>query len=304
MSELTFDTVSFLSDYGLTDEFVGVTKSVIWSISPGVRIVDITHGVEAHDIRAGGLALARSAQFLLPGVVLGVVDPGVGTDRKPVAIEVGNGQSYLVGPDNGLFAPAVGLVGGATAAFVLDRPEFHTAGVGTTFDGRDIFAPVAAHLASGVPAAQLGTAIDPALLVPGVLPVAQQTSEGSVEAEILWVDRFGNVQLNVDPEQIAGWPAVRLTGTDVNRTAQPVQSFTHIPTGAIGVLTDASGLLALAVDRGSAASDLGLHEGDQVTLSRAEGASAPANVELGATRITEKPTTLPPPSPALEGQDP
>src|SRR6266480_3775754 len=101
-----YDTITFLSDYGLTDEFVGVVKSVIRAIAPDVAVIDLTHDIEPHDVRGASLTLARSAQYLVPGVVLAVVDPGVGTDRRAVAIEVGDGQSILVGPDNGLLAPA------------------------------------------------------------------------------------------------------------------------------------------------------------------------------------------------------
>ncbi|MEZ5226948.1 MAG: SAM-dependent chlorinase/fluorinase [Acidimicrobiales bacterium] len=133
---LAFDTISFLTDYGLKDEFVGVVKSVIRSITPEVAVIDITHDIEPHDVRAGGLALARSVQYLAPGVVLAVVDPGVGTDRKGIVIEVANGAAYLVGPDNGLLAPAVSIVGGATGAVVLDNPEYQLPPVGSTFDGR------------------------------------------------------------------------------------------------------------------------------------------------------------------------
>src|SRR5690606_17103974 len=100
-----FDTISFLSDYGTADEFVGVVKSVIRSIAPHTTVADITHEIRPYDVRGGSLALARSAQYLCPGVVLAVVDPGVGTDRRAVAVEVGGGQSYLIGPDNGLLAP-------------------------------------------------------------------------------------------------------------------------------------------------------------------------------------------------------
>ena len=108
-----YDTISFLSDYGIDDEFVGVVHSVVRSIAPHAHVVDITHGIAAHDVRAGGLALARASGYLCPGVVLAVVDPGVGTDRRAVAVEVGDGESVLVGPDNGLLAPAVAMVGGA-----------------------------------------------------------------------------------------------------------------------------------------------------------------------------------------------
>src|SRR4051794_31175824 len=116
---LSFDTVTFMSDYGLDDEFVGIVHSVLRSIAPGIEVIDLTHNVRPYDVRAGGLALARSAPYLCPGVVLAVVDPGVGSDRRGIAVEVGDGASVLVGPDNGLLAPAVAMCGGATRAVEL-----------------------------------------------------------------------------------------------------------------------------------------------------------------------------------------
>ena len=285
-----FDTISFLTDYGLADEFVGVVKSVIRTIAPDVTVIDITHDIEPHDVRAGGLALARSAQYLSPGVVLGVVDPGVATDRKPIAIEVGGGQSYLVGPDNGLFAPAVSLVGGATGAIVLDATDYHLPSPGPTFDGRDVFAPVAAHLCNGVPFHDLGTPIDPQKLLPGVMAVSEQDDEGAIKAEILWIDRFGNIQLNVDPADLASWPEhVSIEGGRTTLTAERVRAFAEIATGSIGMLTDSYGLLSLAVDRGSAAFELEVAEGDALTLRPTEGRSTSVAVSLG-----EKPTSVPP----------
>lgn len=290
MIDQRFNTISFLSDYGMADEFVGVTKSVIRTISPDVMVIDITHDIEPHDVRAGGLALARSAQYMAPGVVLAVVDPGVGTERKAIVVEVGGGQSYLVGPDNGLFAPAVSLVGGATGAVVLDNPGFHLPSPGPTFAGRDIFAPVAAHLCNGVPMNELGTPIDPQRLLPGVLAVSDQADDGSIKAEILWIDRFGNAQLNVDPADLAQWPDhVSIEGGRTNRTAQRVSTFAEISTGSIGLIVDSYGLIAVAVDRGSAAFELEINEGDALTLRPAEGGVAPVAVSLGA-----KPTTTPP----------
>ena len=154
---LRYDTISFISDYGLSDEFVGVVKSVIRSIAPEVAVVDVTHDVAPHDVRAGGLALARSAQYLVPGVVLAVVDPGVGGNRRAVAVEVGDGASVLVGPDNGLLAPAVAMVGGASRAVELTAEHYHLQSPGPTFAGRDLFAPVAAHLCLGTSFEDLGT---------------------------------------------------------------------------------------------------------------------------------------------------
>lgn len=285
-----FNTISFLSDYGLGDEFVGVTKSVIRTISPDVMVIDITHDIETHDVRAGGLALARSAQYMAPGVVLAVVDPGVGTERKAIAVEVGDGQSYLVGPDNGLFAPAVSLVGGATGAVVLDNPNYHLPTPGPTFAGRDIFAPVAAHLCNGVPMTELGTAIDPQRLLPGVLAVSDQSDDGSIKAEILWIDRFGNAQLNVDPADLEQWADhVSIEGGRTTRTAQRVNTFADISTGSIGLVVDSYGLMSVCVDRGSAAFELELSEGDALTLRPAEAGGTPVAVSLGS-----KPTTTPP----------
>lgn len=291
MSDLRFRTISFLSDYGSVDEAAGVVHSVIRSLAPDVRVVDVTHGIETHDVRAAGLALARSVQYLAPGVVLGAVDPGAGSERKAVVIEVANGGAYLVGPDNGLFAPAVSLVGGATGAFVLDNDEYQLTSPASTNAGRDIFAPAAAHLCLGVPADELGTSIDPAMLLPGVLPVSQSNDDGSIAGEVLWVDHYGNVQINVDPVELADWPEfIEVVGGRSTRTAQRAEHFGLIPTGSIGLLVDSHGLVMLSVDRGSAAFDLDLSEGDAVTLRAADG---PGRVASPVT-ITSRPTTVPP----------
>ncbi|MDP1805443.1 MAG: SAM-dependent chlorinase/fluorinase, partial [Acidimicrobiales bacterium] len=175
---MTFDNVWFLSDYGLEDEFVGVVKAVIRAIAPHATVGDVTHSIPAHDIRAGALALARSMQYLtlVPSVVLAVIDPGVCSSRRAVAVEAGgeNGDhpgAILVGPDNGLLAPAVAMAGGARRAVSLTNEDYHLPAPGPTFAGRDIFAPAAAHLCAGVDLAELGELIDPALLLPAVLPV-------------------------------------------------------------------------------------------------------------------------------------
>ncbi len=264
-------TITFFSDFGHADEFVGVVHSVIRELAPDVAVIDLAHDIEAHDVRGGGLLLARAAQYLAPGVVLGVVDPGVGTDRNGVIIEVGGGQSYLVGPDNGLFAPAVSLVGGATAAWVLDKPEHHLASPGPTFAGRDIFAPVAAALCTGTAPSVLGTPLPPERLLPGVLPLSQQNDDGSLSAEVLWVDRFGNAQLNLDPNDLTAWgDAVVVQGERATRTASRAVTYGEIPTGGVGLVVDSYGLVSVAVDRGSAALELGLNAGAAVSLRPAE----------------------------------
>jgi S-adenosylmethionine hydrolase len=265
------DTISFLSDYGLADEFVGVVKSVIRSIAPHVTVIDITHDIAAHDVRAGGLALARSAQYLVPGVVLAVVDPGVGSDRRAVAVEVGGGESVLVGPDNGLLAPAVAMVGGATRAVSLTNDEYHLDAPGATFDGRDVFAPAAAHLCTGIDLAELGDVIEPSSLVPGVLPLSRDEG-GALVAEVLWVDRFGNAQLNVDPDDVESFgDRLRLVHPGGSRTAIRSDTYDSVRVGEVGLVVDSYGLLSVAVNRASAADELGLRAGDEVTLEKLTG---------------------------------
>ena len=263
---LRYDTISFLSDYGLGDEFVGVVKSIIRSIAPEVAVVDITHEVAPHDVRAGGLALARSAQYLVPGVVLAVVDPGVGSDRRAVAVEVGGGASVLVGPDNGLLAPAVAMVGGATRAVELTADHYHLPSSGPTFAGRDIFAPAAAHLCLGADLEDLGTPIPVHALTPGVVPVSRTEGE-QIHAEVLWTDRFGNLQLNLDPAEIEPLgETLRVAAGNIGRNARRVGTYRDLEGSELGVLVDSYGLVAIVVNRGSAALELSCVEGDSITV--------------------------------------
>lgn len=263
---LRYDTVSFLSDYGSTDEFVGIVKSVIRSICPEAAVIDITHDVAPHDVRSGSLTLARSAQYLCAGVVLAVVDPGVGTARRAVAVEVGNGQSVLLGPDNGLLASAVAMVGGATRGVELTNPDYHLPAPGPTFAGRDIFAPVAAHLCLGVELSEFGPALDLNSLRPSLLPLSR-LEEAELHAEVLWVDRFGNAQLNLGPEEIDhfGERVELLLGGSI-RTAQRVVAYSDLRIGQIGLVVDSYGLVSLAADRASVAEELQLSPGDAVIL--------------------------------------
>jgi S-adenosylmethionine hydrolase len=267
---LRYDTISFLSDYGHADEFVGVVHSVIRQLCPEVRVIDITHGIAPFDVRAGGLALARAAQYLTPGVVMAVVDPGVGTARRPVAIEVRDGAAVLVGPDNGLLAPAVQMVGGATRAVWLNDPEHHLDAPGPLFDGRDVFAPVAARLCQGVPLAELGEEIDTASLLPGVFPLSELDGD-RLEAEVLWVDRYGNAQLNVAPDELDALGDVfEVRLGDRTRAARRATSFSEVGTGALGLVVDSYGMVALVTDRGAAAQELGVGAGDRISLTPLE----------------------------------
>ena len=274
MTQLRFDTVSFLSDFGTSDEFVGVVKSVIRDLAPHVGVIDLTHEIAPFDIRAGSLALARCIGYVPIGVVLAVVDPGVATDRRPVAIEVADGAGVVIGPDNGLLAPAVAMAGGAQRAFVLANPEYRLEAAGATFAGRDIFAPAAAHVCNGVDLSELGPEIDPVLLLPGTVPLPRQDGEALV-TEVLWVDRFGNAQLNVGPDDLpTSWGShlqVQVgaptdpSGVTVRRAVR-AGNFAELSGGAVGLVLDSYGMLAVAIDQRSAADELGLVSGDQVTI--------------------------------------
>lgn len=268
-----FDTVSFLTDYGTRDEFVGVVKAVIRDLAPQVTVIDLTHEVPPFDVRAGALTLARCIGYVPAGVVLAVVDPGVGTDRRAVAVEVAGGAGVLIGPDNGLLAPAVAMAGGAERAVELTNREYHLEAAGATFAGRDVFAPVAAHLCNGVDLAALGDEIDPGLLLPATVPLPRPDGDALV-ADVLWVDRFGNCQLNLGPDDLDGWGArVQLRvaspvepGATVVRSAVRVSSFAELAGGALGLVLDSYGMLAVCLDRRSAADELMLAAGDQVTV--------------------------------------
>lgn len=290
MTEPRFDTISFLTDFGTSDEFVGVVKAVVRDLAPQVTVVDLTHDIPAFDVRAGALALARCIGYVPSGVVLGIVDPGVATDRRAVAIEVAGGAGVVIGPDNGLLAPAVAMAGGAERAVELTNVDYQLAAGGATFAGRDIFAPAAAYICNGVDLAELGTEIDPSVLLPGTVPLPREEGD-SIVAEVLWIDRFGNAQLNVGPDELPPhWDdhlVVQIgTPTDpagvTTRRARRVASFAALVGGEIGLLLDSYGMLALTMDQRSAADELGLAATDQVTLSPGDAPPAPETpVQLG-----------------------
>ena len=263
-----YDTVSLLTDYGLVDEFVGVVKAVIRDIAPHAQTIDLTHQITPFDVRAGSLALARSVSYLPSGVILAVVDPGVGGTRKSIAIEVAAGEGVFVGPDNGLLAPAVAMAGGAGRSVVLTNEEYQLQSHGATFAGRDIFAPVVGHLCNGVDLAEFGDLIDAEALLPGMVPLSRVEPEGLV-GEVLWVDHFGNCQLNIGPDEIDGWSAkVQVSYGDSQRVATRQLTFSHVGAGAVGLVVDSCGMLALVLDQRSASAELGLGPGDQVTLAQ------------------------------------
>jgi len=261
-----YDTISLLTDYGLTDEFVGVVKSVIRDLAPHVVTIDLTHEVPPFDVRAGALALARCIPYVASGIVIAVVDPGVATDRAAVAVEVARGEGVLIGPDNGLLAPAVALAGGAERAVSLTNSAYQLPAPGPTFAGRDVFAPAAAHLANGVDLTDLGDLLDVDLLMPATVPLTRREGD-AVVGEVLWVDHFGNAQLNIDPDEVEELgDRVRVTVGATRRVARRVTAFAMLGPGELGLVVDSCGLLALALDQRSAADELRVAAGTEVRL--------------------------------------
>jgi len=260
--------VSFLSDYGLQDEFAGVCKAVMLGLAPELTIVDISHDIPAHDVRAGALALVRAVQYLPEGIVLAVVDPGVGTERRAIAVETESG--YFLGPDNGLLAPAVAMIGGAGRAVSLTNEDYHIVAPGPTFAGRDILAPAAGYLARGASLDELGEAIDPIGMMPGLVSLPSE-EDGAIVGEVWWVDHFGNCQLNIDPAElqlhgaaVGGRVELRFGGS--TRMARWVHTYADAKASELVMLVDSYGLVSLALDQRSAAQELGLRAGSGITV--------------------------------------
>ena len=258
--------VSLLTDYGLDDGFVASVHGVIAGLAPDVRILDVTHLVPPGDVRRGALILAQTVLALPPAVHVAVVDPGVGTQRRGVALAAG--ASLLVGPDNGLLGNAAVVLGGVRRAVALTNPAYWRHPTSATFHGRDIFAPVAAHLATGMDLAAVGAPVDPHTLVLLPEPVCVVTDR-NVEVEVLTIDRFGNVQLALPADQMP-WQSgdvVVVTAT-ARRTVRLGATFGDVPTGELVAYVDSAGFLALAVNGGRAVDLLGLAAGDLVHVRR------------------------------------
>ncbi len=265
--------VSFLTDYGLSDAFVGVCHGVIAQGCPGARIIDLTHGVAPHDVRAGALILTRALPYLPQGVHLAVVDPGVGGPRRAVALRARDGQ-HLVGPDNGLLHPAALACGGVAAAVDVARSPLARTPVSATFHGRDLFAPVAAGLACGLALERVGDPIDPASLVALDLPEPYRR-DGELVAHVLGSDRFGNLELDAGVAHLAacglavGATVVLRGGSGGDETARWGRTFGDVPAGELVLYEDPQRLLSVAVNRGSAAQRLGLGADDELRISAA-----------------------------------
>jgi S-adenosyl-L-methionine hydrolase (adenosine-forming) len=266
--------ITLLTDYGLTDEFVGVCHGVIAIICPTARVIDVTHGIAPHDVRGGAAVLARTLPYLPVGVHVAVVDPGVGGSRRAVALALADGR-VLVGPDNGLLWPAAGAAGGIVEAVEISHSPLRLEPVSATFHGRDIFAPVAAHLAAGVALGEAGTPLDPESDLVALEMPAARVQEGALVAPVVGIDRFGNVQLaatHADSEALSlrlGHPVeVRLPPGEVH-LARFVRTFSEAGLGDLIIYEDAVGQLAIAFNHGNAAARLGLRIGAEVRVSLA-----------------------------------
>jgi len=264
-----FRHLSFLTDYGLDDGFVAACHGVAARIAPHASIIDVTHLIPPGDVRRGAAVLAQTVPYLPPAVHVAVVDPGVGTARRGVAVAAGH--SVFVGPDNGLLSWAVTASGGAVRAFSLTNRDLWLASVAATFHGRDIFMPVAAHLADDAELAATGAQIDVADLV--TLPVPERTIRDSVAAgEVLTVDRFGNVQLTItaaDAAEIGLKPgATALVRCGRHQLIIPYRDmFGAVAPGELVAYIDSAGLVSIAVNSGDAAQRLGLPPGARVSVA-------------------------------------
>ncbi|HWD48112.1 MAG TPA: SAM-dependent chlorinase/fluorinase [Actinomycetota bacterium] len=268
-----YDWITFTSDYGLEDHFVGVCHGVMARVAPRARVLDVSHAVAPQDVRQGALVLEQAMPYLPRAVHLAVVDPGVGTGRGMVAVQAG-GQA-LVGPDNGLLVWAAEALGGVERAHALANPAYRLDPVSRTFHGRDVFAPAAAHLAAGVDPAELGPEVDPAGLV-RLERAAPRVGAGRVGGSVVAVDHFGNLALDLrrqDLEEAGVAAASPLEVRSGGRAHHAVlaETFGSVPAGELLLHEDSFGSLALAVNRGRAADRLGAGPGDPVEVVAAPG---------------------------------
>ena len=254
--------ITFLSDYGLSDDFVGVCHGVIAQICPQARIIDLTHGIPRHDVLAGAIVLGQALTYLPRGVHLAVVDPDVGAQRRAIALRLASGR-LLVGPDNGLLSVAASVGGGITQAADIAHSRYRLQPVSATFHGRDIFAPVAAALAGGAGLRDVGEPLYPGAVVALDLPEPRQDG-GTLVAHVRYIDHFGNLQLNATHEHLAeaGLKLGRSVRIELgDRSSHPVhfaRTFADAAPRELLLYEDAQRRLAIAVRDGDAAAALGL----------------------------------------------
>jgi len=262
--------ITFLTDFGLRDDFVGTCHGVIKRFAPDVQIIDITHGIPPAAVLQGALVLANTLPYMPKGVHLAVVDPGVGGSRRPLALQDGEGRLY-VGPDNGLLIPSAERLGGIAAAHELANPEYALSFVSRTFHGRDLFAPAAAHLALGVPLEELGPPVAADALVRLDLPEPELGS-ARIRATILYVDTYGNMQLNLTREHVEQFGIVPGTKVELQLTTEryyavAARTFGDARAGDIVLYEDAYRNISVAINRGSAAEMFSATAGQEVRIN-------------------------------------
>jgi S-adenosylmethionine hydrolase len=269
--------ISFLSDYGLRDEFVGVVHGVLAKLAPESRVINVGHEFPRGNVKAAALALTRAIQYLPEGVCLAVVDPGVGTQRRAIAARTEWG--VFIGPDNGLLSPAVAMVGGASRIVSIENPEARIPSPGDTFHGRDVFAPAAALVAAGeAEMEELGPEVAGEEIVPLLLPLVD--IQGSVvSGEAWWVDAFGNVQTNIGPEDLraVGLSPGDMVTVKVGSTLHTLPwaaAYGDVAPGEPLIHVDSVGLLAIAVREGRADEELNLAEGMAISLAGRRSSTA------------------------------
>lgn len=260
--------ITFLSDFGRRDVFVGLCHAVMAAIAPDAPVADLTHDIPAHDVRAGAVALVDCVSYVPAAVHLAVVDPGVGSQRAGVVLVAGD--ALLVGPDNGLLLPAARRLGGVSAAYRLGDPRFRAPTVSRTFHGRDIFAPAAAHLASGTDPAAFGAALDAAGLVEIELPAAD-VGDRVITTAVRSIDRFDNAQLAVTAADLLaagllGGQRLQLLTDRGTFELRHAATFADLEGGELGLIEDSFGWLAVVMDRNAAARRLQLDAFDIVRL--------------------------------------
>jgi S-adenosylmethionine hydrolase len=262
--------LTLLTDYGYQAGFVGTLHAVAFRIAPRAAVIDLDHSIPPGNVRLGALRLERLARVLPSGVHVAVVDPGVGGARRPVAVQAGD--HVFVGPDNGLLIWGAEAVGGIGAAVVLDDQSYFLEARARTFDGRDIFVPVAAHLLEGTPFAEVGSSIDPLGLVRIERPVTRRRPDGSLDLEVVQVDGFGNVQFGAGRANVTDLGLGDRLVIDCDGSRIPVRfgsTFTDVDPGAGVLLLDSDGQLAFSVNGGRADSMLPVTLGGRVVIRRA-----------------------------------
>jgi S-adenosylmethionine hydrolase len=265
---LSFRYITFLTDFGVQDDFVGVCRGVMRGIAPDATVIDITHGIPPQAVTQGAVVLARAIPYMPVCVHLAVVDPGVGSARRPVAVRTATGRIFI-GPDNGLLMRAADREGPEEAR-ALSNPRYHLETVSRTFHARDVFAPVAAHLAAGAHFADLGDEIDPAELVRVDLP-EPEVGKTNLHATVLTVDRFGNLSLNLTRMHLdavsveeGGW--VELQFALDAFYAQVAETYTDTKRGQLILYEDSYGAVAVAIREGNAARLTSAGPGDKVRI--------------------------------------